>query len=136
MEDNWVLRKVKVEGFDALSMVNTGYLDFEKKENFPFLLSVELELIDTVNDMPTGEENVCLTDIEEDLLKIFESTQEVHYIGHVTRKGWRDILCYVGSKNLDGEAIGAYCDNISANRDISIEINEDPQWNMVIGLLK
>ena len=136
MENNWAIRIIDVEGFDAIAMVNKSYLNFEKKEDFPFLLSVELSLVDTVNDVPTGEENLRLTEIEENLLGIFKSTQEVHYIGHITRKGWRDILCYVGSKDLDGEAIGTYCDGIEADRNIAIEINEDPQWNMVIGLLK
>lgn len=135
MKDSWAIRMLEVEGFSALAAVNNGYIDFEDKHKFPYLLSVELSLLDTVNDRPTGEENVRLEEIEENLLSIFRSNQEVHYIGHITRQGFRDILCYVGSKDLDGEAIGAYCDTIETERDINIEINDDPSWDTARGVL-
>ena len=135
IKDNWVIRLIEVDGFQATAAVNQGYLDFPDKDKFPFLLSVELSLLETVNDLPTGKENERLVEIEEKLLDIFGSTQKLHYIGHITRKGWRDILCYVGSKALDGEAIGAYCDSIEADRDIVIEINEDLEWKTAKGVL-
>ena len=135
IKDNWAIRFIEIDGFQATAAVNKGYLDFPDKDKFPFLLSVELSLLETVNDLPTGKENERLVEIEEKLLDIFKSTQELHYIGHITRKGWRDILCYAGSKELDGEAIGAYCDSIEADRDIVIEINEDLEWNTAQGVL-
>jgi hypothetical protein len=134
-ENKWVIRKLNIDGFDALAMINSAYSNFTEKAFFPFLLSVELSLIDTINDLPTGEENIRLTEIEENLLKIFSKTQKIQYIGHVTRKGWRDILCYTENKNLDSEEIGKYCDSIEQNRNINIEINEDPEWKIVDGII-
>ncbi|MFB9077945.1 DUF695 domain-containing protein [Flavobacterium procerum] len=135
MKNNWAIRLIEVEGFTATATVNKGYLEFQDKDKFPFLLSVELSLLETENDLPTEKENARLIEIEENLLNIFKSTQQVHYVGHITRKGFRDILCYVGSEDLDGEAIGAYCDSIEAEREIAIDINEDSEWETAENVL-
>jgi hypothetical protein len=131
MKDKWAIQKLNVEGFDAIAMINKAYVNFNKKDKFPFLLSVEISLVDTVNELPTEMENERLADIEEELLKIFRKTQEVQYIGHITRKGWRDILCYIASENLDGNTIGKYCDSIEEDRNINIETIEDIEWETV-----
>lgn len=135
MKDNWAIRLIEVEGFTATARVNKGYLEFQDKEKFPFLLSVELSLLETENDLPTEKENQRLVEIEENLLNIFKSTQQVQYIGQITRKGFRDILCYLESEELNGEAINIYCDSIEAERDIAINIDEDPEWETAESLL-
>lgn len=136
MKDNWAIRLIEVDNFTATAAVNRGYLDFERKNEFPFLLSIELSLLDTVDDRPSGDENYRLEDIEENLLNIFRNTQEVHYIGHITRNGYRDILCYVASKDLDIDAITNYCNTIEIDRNINIEIDEDPLWETAYGVLR
>lgn len=135
MKDNWTIRLIEVDNFTAVAMVNKGYLDFSNKSEFPLLLSVELSLVETIDDLPTENEKERLDEIEKKLVAIFKSTQEVLYIGHVTRKGFRDILCYISDEKLNLEAINKYCDTIEQERTIAIDINEDSEWGAAYGVL-
>ncbi|MGL4584292.1 MAG: DUF695 domain-containing protein [Flavobacterium sp.] len=135
-ENSFAIRMIDVDNFKAVGMINRKYADFTEKHLFPFVLTIELSLVNTDGGYPTSEESERLEEIELNLRNIVKQTQsEVHYIGRVNREGAQDIFYYIATDELDGEAIGMYCDTIEADRGIDIQIFDDANWDSVSGLL-
>ncbi|MCC9041305.1 DUF695 domain-containing protein [Myroides sp. M-43] len=135
-ESNMSIRIIEVDDFKATGVVDVSYANFKEKNTYPYAFIIELSLVDIEGDYPTWEENERLEEIQSNIIDIIRKTQtDIHYIGHVTRRGARDIFYYLASENVDGEAIGAYCDTIEDTRDIHIELEEDKNWEIVSGLI-
>lgn len=135
-EQSMSIRVVEVGGYKATGVIDMSYANFSNKDKYPYAFIVELSLVETEREYPTWEENERLEEIENDIMDILRKTQaEIHYVGKVTRRGVRDIFCYLASDNIDGEAIGTYCDSIEDTIDIHIEVEEDKEWEIVKGLL-
>lgn len=135
-ESNMSIRIIEVDDFKATGILDVSYANFSEKRAYPYAFIIELSLVDTEGDYPTWEENERLEEIEKSIIEIVRKTQtEVHYVGRVTRRGARDMFYYLKNDDIDGEAIGAYCNTIEDARDIHIEIEEDREWEIVSGLI-
>jgi hypothetical protein len=135
-EQSMSIRVVEVGGFKATGVIDMSYANYSNKDKYPYAFVIELSLVETEREYPTWEENERLEEIESDIIDILRRTQtDIHYVGKVTRRGVRDIFCYLASDDIDGEAISAYCDTIEDTIDIHIEIEEDKDWGIVTGLL-
>ncbi|MDM1510654.1 DUF695 domain-containing protein [Myroides odoratimimus] len=130
------IRVLEVGGFKATGVINMSYANFSDKDKYPYAFVIELSLVETEREYPTWEENERLEEIENNIIDILRRTQsDIHYVGKMTRRGVRDIFCYLPSDDIDGEAIGAYCDTIEDTIDIHIEIEEDKDWEIVSKLI-
>jgi hypothetical protein len=121
----------------GLATFNNKYNDYPNKAIFPWHVLVELEIVDkNDNGHPVDTDAEKLAAIEAEILEFLKQKHTVHFLGRVTRNGFRDLLYYVDMPRFKQAEVNAFCDNIMKERGINFRIKKDPNWTAVSGFIK
>ncbi|HKO82752.1 MAG TPA: DUF695 domain-containing protein [Chitinophagaceae bacterium] len=130
---------VKLDMADGLAFatVNKAYDNYINKSFFPWLLGVELQIIQKNNNgHPIDSEAAYLNQIQDDLETLLKKDHTVHSVARVTRNGFRDLLIYIDTPKLTQEELNSFFENIMKEREINFGIQKDPSWKAVSGFIK
>ncbi len=121
----------------GLATINSKYDQYPNKAFFPWHVLVELEIIDkNDNGHPVDTDAEKLAKLEEDILKFLQQKHTVHFLGRVTRNGFRDLLYYVDQPKFEQAEVNAFCDNIMKERAINFGMEKDRDWTAVSAFIK
>lgn len=135
--ESFGISKLTLQDGWGLATFNNKYNDYPNKAFFPWHVLVELEIIDKNNNgHPIDTDADKLVRLEDQILKFLQEKQTVHFLGRVTRNGFRDLLYYIDTPKLEQAEVNAFCDNIMKERGIYFGMEKDPKWTAVSGFLK
>jgi hypothetical protein len=121
----------------GLATFNNKYNDYPNKSFFPWHVLVELEILDkNDNGHPIDTDAKKLEIIEGEILNFLKQKHKVHFLGRVTRNGFRDVLYYIDTPKFEQAEVNAFCDNIMKGRWINFGMEKDPKWTAVSGFIK
>ena len=121
----------------GLATINNRYSQYPNKAFFSWHVLVELEIIDkNDNGHPADKDFEMLAKLEEEILSFLKQKHTVHFLGRVTRNGFRDLLYYVDKPQIEQAEVNAFCDNIMKERGINFGMEKDPNWTAVSGFIK
>jgi hypothetical protein len=121
----------------AFATVNEAYKNYPNKSFYPYLVGIELEIIDkNGNGHPVTSEAVRLNEIEKNIETFLKERHTVHFVARVTRNGARDVLYYIDTPKLTEQQVAEFCDEINKERKINFGIQKDSTWNAVSGFIK
>ncbi len=131
-EDNFGILKLEIDNFLALASINQAYNNYPNKKFFPWFAQILFELQDkNDNGHPTNEEAEVLNDLEDKINIFFKENHVVHFIGRLTRNGYRNIFFYLDNPSFDQDKTNTFFDEISAIRPMDFYLKEDKKWNKV-----
>ena len=121
----------------GLATFNNKYNEYPNKAFFPWHVLVELEIVDkNDNGHPVDKDAEKLAKLEDEILDFLKQKHTVHFLGRVTRNGFRDLLYYVDKPKFEQAEVNAFCDNIMKERGINFGMEKDPTWTAVSGFIK
>jgi len=121
----------------GLATVNNKYNEYPNKAFFPWHVLIELEIIDkNDNGHPADKDAEKLAKLEEEILSFLKQKHTVHFLGRVTRNGFRDLLYYIDKPKIEQAEVNTFCDNIMKERAINFGMEKDPNWTAVSGFIK
>ena len=121
----------------GLATFNKKYDQYPNKLFFPWHVLIELEIIEkNDNGHPVDTDAEKLAILEDDILTFLKQKHTVHFLGRVTRNGFRDLLYYIDKPKFEQSEVNAFCDNIMKERGINLSMEKDPNWTAVSGFIK
>jgi hypothetical protein len=134
--ENFSIIKLEMKDGLAFATINKAYDNYKNKPFYPWLVGVELEIIDkNDNGHPTDDEAVRLNTIQEELETLLKKEHTVHSVARITRNGFRDLLIYINKPGLTQE-INDFFAGIQKERKVNFGIHNDSSWNAVSGFIK
>lgn len=119
------------DGF-AIATVNTAYKNYQNKKCYPFLVGIELEVLEkNSNGHPGDIEGQRLNEIQTDFEELLKQQQTVHSVARVTRDGARDIMIYIEKPVFSEKAVTDFCNNIRKERKMLLSVQRDESWKSV-----
>ncbi len=116
----------------SVAVINQSYKNYPNKKLFPYCIQITLQYSETnENSFPDDAEGEILNTIEDDFLKFLRKTNTVHHLGHVTNRGYRDILFYSDKLTIPHEELIAYLDKVQEIRRLNFSVEKDESWNFV-----
>jgi hypothetical protein len=135
--ESFTLFKLDMPEGLAIATVNKAYDHYPNKTFYPFLVGVELEVIEkNDNGHPLDEDAARLNQIQDEIEAFLKQKHTVHSVARVTRNGARDILIYIDTPKLTQEEVAAFCDKIQKERRINFGIQKDSAWSAVSSFVK
>ena len=117
--------------------VNQAYENYPNKKYYPWCAQLLLEFKDkNENGHPTDKEAEILNELEDKIESFLKRNHKVHFIGRITRKDFRDLIYYIDEPRLDQEETKTFFDEINSLRGVNFNLDKDPDWNFVSGLIK
>lgn len=121
----------------GLATFNNKYNDYPNKSFFPWHVLIELQIVDkNDNGHRVDTETEKLVAIEDEIYNFLKQKHTVHFLGRVTRNGFRDLLYYIDTPKFQQAEVNAFCDNIMRERGINFGMQKDPKWTAVSGFIK
>lgn len=121
----------------GLATFNNKYKSYPNKSFFPWHVLVELEIMDkNDNGHPIDTDAEKLVKLEGEILDFLKQKHTVHFLGRVTRNGFRDLLYYIDTPKFDETEVKAFCDIVMKERSINFGMEKDPKWTSVSGFIK
>jgi hypothetical protein len=121
----------------GLATFNNKYNDYPNKAFFPWHVLIELVIVDkNDNGHPINSDAEKLVKLEAEILNFLKLKHTVHFLGRVTRNGFRDLLYYMDTPKFEQTEVNAFCDNIMKERAINFGMEKDPKWKAVSGFIK
>lgn len=131
-ENNFGILQLEVDSSLAIASINTAYNQYSNKKFFPWCAQVLFEILDkNENGHPTNEEAEVLNELEDKVEAFLKENHVVHFIGRLTRNGFRDIFYYLDKPNFDQNKTKIFFDEISAIRAVNFYLDEDSKWDKV-----
>jgi len=135
--ENFSIYKLTLPDGWGLATFNNKYNNYPNKAYFPWHVLVELEIIDKNNNgHPIDTDAEMLARLEDEILKFLQQKHTVHFLGRVTRNGFRDLLYYFDKPKFEQAEVDAFCDNVMKERGINFSMKKDPNWTAVSGFIK
>ena len=135
--ENFMVGQIDTEEGVGFINVNQAYDNYPNKKHFPWCAQLLIELKDkNENGHPTDQEAVILNELEDRIQSFLKKNHQVHFIGRVTRKDFRDLLFYIDQPRLDQAETKAFFDEINSIRAVNFNLDNDPEWKFVSGLIK
>lgn len=135
--ENFTVGQIETEEGIGFVNVNQAYENYPNKKYFPWCAQLLLEFKDkNENGHPTDQEAEVLNEIEGKIENFLKEKHSVHFIGRVTRKDYRDLIYYIDHPLFDQESTKDFFDEINAVRGVNFNLDEDPEWVLVSGLIK
>ena len=135
--ESFSISKLTLQDGWGLATFNNKYNNYPNKTFFPWHVLVELEIIDkNDNGHPIDIDAEKLVRLEGEILKFLQLKHTVHFLGRVTRNGFRDLLYYIDKPKFEQAEVNEFCDNIMKERGINFGMEKDPQWTAVSGFIK
>src|ERR1041385_4850778 len=116
----------------CFALMNEYFRIFDKKELFPFfmLISAQTEK-NNLRGFPLYEEQEILNRLQDSLIMYFDRTKTPFcFVGHSTRRGFRDIMMYVNDTARAGQAISVFISN-GTPRKTACTIVPDSGWTNI-----
>ncbi len=135
--ESFSISKITLEDGWGLATFNSKYNDYQNKLFFPWHVLVELEIIEkNTNGHPIDTDAEKLAMMENEIMAFLKSKQTVHFLGRVTRNGYRDLLYYIDTPKFSQEEVNKFCDTVMNERAINFGMESDPKWHAVSGFIK
>ncbi|TNE79750.1 MAG: DUF695 domain-containing protein [Bacteroidetes bacterium] len=135
--ENFTVGRIETEEGGGFVNVNQAYDNYPNKRFFPWCAQLLLEFKDkNENGHPTDQEAEVLNELEDKIDNFLKDKHKVHFIGRVTRKDFRDLIYYIDQPRLDQDETKNFFDEISSIRGVNFNLDKDPEWNFVSGLIK
>ena len=105
--------------------IDLKYKDFNAKQDFPWVVILQLEVIDPneVNH-PESTEVEELDEIEQVILELLSSTQSVHHVARIAIDGWRDTILYIDKPTFPERSMTKLLDEINEDRGINFSLEQ------------
>ena len=134
--ENFSILKLNMSDGLALATVNKAYENYPNKSFYPFLVGIELEILDK-NDSghPVDTEAARLNQIQDEIETLLRQKHTVHSVARVTRNGTRDILIYIDTPKLIREELNTFFEAILKERQVNFSIQKDASWSAVAGFI-
>ena len=117
--------------------INIGYRDYPNKKFYPWCAQLLIEFKDkNEKGHPTEKEAETLNELENKIGKFLRKKHTVHFIGRVTRKGFRDLIYYLDQPKLDQTETNIFFDEINSIRAVNFHLDKDEDWKIVAEFLK
>jgi hypothetical protein len=135
--ENFSLVKLNMRDGVAFATVNQAYKNYPNKKVYPFLVGIELEVVDkNDNGHPVEAEASRLNQIQDEIETLLKQKQTVHSVARVTRNGARDILIYIDKPKVSQDELDTFFKDILKERQVNLSIKKDVNWIAVSGLLE
>ena len=135
--ESFSISKLTFQDGWGLATFNNKYNNYPNKLFFPWHVSVELEIIrKNDNGHPIDADAENLVRIEDEVLNFIQLKHTVHFLGRVTRNGFRELLYYIDTPRFNQDEVKAFCDNIMKDRGVNLNMKKDPKWTAVSGFIK
>ncbi|MGM0479835.1 MAG: DUF695 domain-containing protein [Bacteroidota bacterium] len=134
--ENFTVGQIETEEGIGFVNVNQAYDNYPNKKYFSWCAQLVIEFKDkNENGHPTDQEAEVLNELEDKIEGFLKEKHKVHFIGRVTRKDFRDLIYYIDQPRLDQERTRVFFDDISSIRGVNFDLDEDPEWKLVSGLI-
>lgn len=119
----------------CFAMMNEYFKTFDRKAQFPFFMLVSAQTEkNNVKGFPEPEEQDVQNRLEDSLIMFFDRTKTPFcFIGHSTRRGFRDMMLYVNDTARAGQAIANFISS-GTPRKTAVTIVPDSGWTNIQGL--
>ncbi len=135
--ESFSISKLTFQDGWGLATFNNKYNDYPNKSFFPRHVLVELEIMDkNENGHPIDTDAEKLVKLEDEILEFLKLKHIVHFLGRVTRNGFRDLLYYIDTPKFEQAEVNTFCDNIMKERGINFGMEKDLKWTAVSGFIK
>lgn len=126
-EEKITLLKGEQNGLPVMILINQEYRFYEYKQEFPYLLNINLKFNEVTDDgfpVESMEEIYAIEDhFQENLMK----KESCHYLSSISHDGNRQILFYSTSKEFLQQKIIQFRDEVKSH-EISYSVEFDPFW--------
>jgi hypothetical protein len=129
-------RSKYLNGADTcFALMNDYFINYDKKELFPFFMLVSAQTEkNNLRGFPLYEEQEIQGRLEDSLIMYFDRTKTPYcFLGHSTRRGFRDIMMYVNDTARAGQAISVFISK-GTPRKTACTIVPDSGWTNIRGL--
>lgn len=135
--EKFTVGQIETEDGIGFVNINQAYDNYPNKKYFPWCAQLLLEFKDmNINGHPTNNEAKVLNGLENKIERFLQKNHQLHYIGRVTRKNFRDLIYYIDQPRLDQEETKIFFDEINSVRGVNFKLDNDPKWEFVSGLIK
>jgi len=111
-------------------IVNTAYKDYAYKEEYPWCLSILID-VESAEGYPGSEEAELLNQLEDAISDQLSQVCHCHYIVRVTTKGCRQIIFYVDDPKQANELLQELINTPDPVRQWEYDMREDYEWENV-----
>lgn len=135
--ENFTVGQIETEEGIGFVNINQAYDNYPNKRYFPWCAQLLLEFKDKdESGYPTDQEAEVLNELEDKIENFLQEKHKVHFIGRITRKDFRDLIYYIDQPRLDQDGTKKFFDEISLIRGVNFDLDKDPEWKFVSGLIK
>jgi hypothetical protein len=123
----------KLGKLPQLMQINPQFKSFDKKEQFPYTLVIQLEIVSKDKlGLPKGKEEIEILDtMEDDIEKDIKSNSKSYFLGRMTFDGFRYIYYQIDND----EKVMAVLMKIDTDKPIVrrfyTSVSKDPLWEKV-----
>jgi hypothetical protein len=110
--------------------VNAAYKDYEYKEDYPWCLSILID-IESAEGYPTSEESELLNQLEDRISGRLSQVCNCHYIVRITTKESRQVVFYLDDPEQANELLNELVDDPNSVRQWEYDMREDYNWENV-----
>ena len=137
--ENFSIVQGQVDGKPMIGSLKMGYKNYGKKAQYPWCLKLAIGLeLENLHDngLPKQDESEIANELEDELMAKIKTLATVHYIGHLFNDTFLDVYVYLDDPKKVHEFLKTQINKEGLARGFGYEINEDPQWTTIKGLLK
>ena len=138
-QESFSVVEAEIDGKQVVGSLNMAYKTYDKKAKYPWCLKIAigLELTNLLeNGLPNHEESSIAYKLEDELLAEIKKLATAHYIGHLFYDTFLDVYIYLDDPKKVHDFVQTQTDKEGLIRGFGYEINQDPKWATVEGLLK
>ena len=138
-KENFSVVEAKLNDKPVIGSFNMAYKEYANKPKYPWCLKIAigLDLKNLYeNGLPKSEETAVANKLEDELLVEIQKITTAHYIGHIFNDTFLDVYIYLDDPKKVHEYLQTQVNQEGLARGFGYEINEDPKWAIVTGLLK
>jgi hypothetical protein len=129
-EENWCIEKgVDQNGDVVFITINLGYQGYLLKEQFPWLLWVNITTEhQNESGHPTEDEATILNNVEDVITSHLADHCKVQYIGRVTKNGFRELIYFVDDPEKANQTLTLLTEQQNL-REWEYEMKRDAEWS-------
>jgi hypothetical protein len=136
-EAAYTLATAERDGLPAVALLNLAYNDFEHCADYPWLLSVTIELENqSDNGLPTDEEADVLNKLEDAIETALAEVTTFHHIARQSWNGMRVLDYYVHAGEEARVCVESLSKAGAVPRKLEAKVERDPKWASWLPMLQ
>jgi len=136
-EAAYTLTSAERDGLPAIAMLNLAYNDFEQCADYPWLLSLTIQLgRQTDNGLPTDDEAVVLNRAEDAIEAALAKITPFHHIARQSWNGQRVLDYYVQRGDEAQACLERLAKSGVLERKLETSVKCDPKWASWLPMLR